>query len=826
MLSRDFTSSTFAKYPDIHREYLQSHQVYKIVFWTIFGVYTAYTGVTFSLYLYYVLRRQDKALKERSVYLTSLQTFFGYVFGINAIFHSAILDYPCYVDVWLIYGAYVPWMTTLALSMARYYTRKRTNIIFVNKTQQTPIDPSELDSYLTRLTALCMESTTDFGEAMYFQQRRPHSIDVSVRASEQSSEQVREVALFPDISPPSEEHTHQSEKKRHSSSSDENQQLSIQDFRFVVWQRRLSSSMFITWVIGASFVVQFVLMVFFTIFSRKMSLSKHYHNCVRGWVFIPITVVSGLFNGLVYPVYIFVVWPFQDGYGIRTSLVVGSALSVGFWAAAITWRLVKHDADIFISGVATSSDAYTNPRIPPQPGDSSSQRTLETTRSSSRRALWAKRVLSNRFYAVAMGLYSLFLVGVLALMTSLYSHLSLKHVHYNCFGGVVFVPLLAFSGIFNLIICPMYTFLIWNYEDAYGIQKTMTFSFVTGIFAWIATLVWRLNPRWANHQISPVVVYMIQFILAHTGFVTIPVIHSIRFRKMQQQGRNDTEIMHASSFLGGASESRFADSHASKQSFLIALKNSHEHHKLEKFAEQCLCAELISFLDVYLAFKLCVYCSIVSGETNQDNCNHHCAGVDNSRSVVVPSIVITEADSTAAIPGQLEANYQAPLQQAEPLNSLSRQTSQQSKRMSRLRKHFSHALLSIRRSSSNSSQTTSITTDVTADEESITYKRAAEDLTSLDTGIVETIEHAFPQYGIAYSTPVPEELREKLVAIVKTFILPGAPWEINVSSRIIEASQEFANGGTMPCGALDDAKNEVIDLLYSNVYIRYQQLRH
>ncbi|KAJ1750331.1 hypothetical protein LPJ79_002970 [Coemansia sp. RSA 1821] len=355
MLSRDFTSSTFAKYPDIHREYLQSHQVYKIVFWTIFGVYTAYTGVTFSLYLYYVLRRQDKALKERSVYLTSLQTFFGYVFGINAIFHSAILDYPCYVDVWLIYGAYVPWMTTLALSMARYYTRKRTNIIFVNKTQQTPIDPSELDSYLTRLTALCMESTTDFGEAMYFQQRRPHSIDVSVRASEQSSEQVREVALFPDISPPSEEHTHQSGKKRHSSSSDENQQLSIQDFRFVVWQRRLSSSMFITWVIGASFVVQFVLMVFFTIFSRKMSLSKHYHNCVRGWVFIPITVVSGLFNGLVYPVYIFVVWPFQDGYGIRTSLVVGSALSVGFWAAAITWRLVKHDADIFISGKGTAA---------------------------------------------------------------------------------------------------------------------------------------------------------------------------------------------------------------------------------------------------------------------------------------------------------------------------------------------------------------------------------------------------------------------------------------------------------------------------------------
>ncbi|KAJ2448407.1 hypothetical protein EV183_005456 [Coemansia sp. RSA 2336] len=144
--------------------------------------------------------------------------------------------------------------------------------------------------------------------------------------------------------------------------------------------------------------------------------------------------------------------------------------------------------------------------------------------------------------------------------------------------------------------------------------------------------------------------------------------------------------------------------------------------------------------------------------------------------------------------------------------------------MTRLRKHFSQALLSIHRSSSNYSQHTSTDTTATTDEESIAYRRAAEDLTSLDTGIIETIAHAFPQYGITYSTPVPEELREKLVAIVKTFILPRAPWEINLSSRIVETSKEFVNGGPMPCGTLDDAKNEVIDLLYSNVYIRYQQL--
>ncbi|KAJ2721433.1 hypothetical protein H4S00_002975, partial [Coemansia sp. D1744] len=95
------------------------------------------------------------------------------------------------------------------------------------------------------------------------------------------------------------------------------------------------------------------------------------------------------------------------------------------------------------------------------------------------------------------------------------------------------------------------------------------------------------------------------------------------------------------------------------------------------------------------------------------------------------------------------------------------------------------------------------------------------DLTSIDTGIVETIEHEFPQYGASYATPVPEDLRDKLVAIVKTFILPDSPLEINLSSQIVAQSQAFVAGEPMACGVLDEIKNEVIDMLYSNVYIRY-----
>ncbi|KAJ2162932.1 hypothetical protein GGF46_000315 [Coemansia sp. RSA 552] len=96
---------------------------------------------------------------------------------------------------------------------------------------------------------------------------------------------------------------------------------------------------------------------------------------------------------------------------------------------------------------------------------------------------------------------------------------------------------------------------------------------------------------------------------------------------------------------------------------------------------------------------------------------------------------------------------------------------------------------------------------------------------NLDTGIVEIIGHAFPGYGSGYTTPVPEAVRARLEAVARTFILPRAPWEINASGGIVASMQRFVGGERIACGVLDEAKNEVVDLLYANVYIRYCQTR-
>ncbi|KAJ2329113.1 hypothetical protein IWW51_000797 [Coemansia sp. RSA 2702] len=444
-----------------------------------------------------------------------------------------------------------------------------------------------------------------------------------------------------------------------------------------------------------------------------------------------------------------------------------------------------------------------------------------------RRSIWARRIISTPCNFAAVSLFALVLIGALILMTALYPRLSLKHVHYNCFKGFEFLPAIIASGIFNIIIGPAYTILIWRFKDAYGIQRSMTTTFAIGIIAWAFTLAWRLNDRWTNHHISATLVYESQLLFAHTRFIVIPTIKSIRFHRLQKRAHHDTQRIHEDSFLGDVGSDRLAAAQTSKQSFMVALQNAHEHQKIERFAETCLCAELMSFLDVYLALKSCIYHEVLSSATAADFGNPPRRRPTPTRSAVVPSVVITEPEQIAPIPNShlpaITANeVLTPTYSSRTSQAASQNPSQN--RISRLLERVNMALPIFNQvSSSRSSRQHESLANGASTETSSIYVHVAADLVSLDVGIVETIGHAFPQYGASYSTPVPDSLRDKVNAVVNTFILPGSPWEINLSSRLVEQSQEFVGGSPMPCGLLDEIKNEVVDLLYSNVYIRYRQ---
>ncbi|KAJ2317964.1 hypothetical protein IWW52_002828 [Coemansia sp. RSA 2704] len=164
-----------------------------------------------------------------------------------------------------------------------------------------------------------------------------------------------DVAPFLALSPPEEEEERAARKEMpHQPGTgpyiERRRRSSVQGVRVVEWRRRFSSVKFVTYVIGTTVAIVVFMMIMFTIFSPKMAFKPVHFNCVRGWEFLPIVAISGVFNVLICPAFVILVWSYQDGYGIRTSLVISSTLGVTFWAASLTWRVVHHNASILIAG--------------------------------------------------------------------------------------------------------------------------------------------------------------------------------------------------------------------------------------------------------------------------------------------------------------------------------------------------------------------------------------------------------------------------------------------------------------------------------------------
>ncbi|KAJ1947672.1 hypothetical protein GGF37_000255 [Kickxella alabastrina] len=88
-------------------------------------------------------------------------------------------------------------------------------------------------------------------------------------------------------------------------------------------------------------------------------------------------------------------------------------------------------------------------------------------------------------------------------------------------------------------------------------------------------------------------------------------------------------------------------------------------------------------------------------------------------------------------------------------------------------------------------------------------------------GIADTIKQVYPDKSIDGSTMVAESLRPKLDAIISTFILSNSPLELNIDPHIIDTSKLYIKGGQIPYDLIDQAKGQIVELLHSNVYIRF-----
>ncbi|KAJ2313620.1 hypothetical protein IWW54_001405 [Coemansia sp. RSA 2705] len=326
---------------------------------------------------------------------------------------------------------------------------------------------------------------------------------------------------------------------------------------------------------------------------------------------------------------------------------------------------------------------------------------------------WRRRFSSVKFVTYVIGTTVAIVVFMMIMFTIFSPKMAFKPVHFNCVRGWEFLPIVAISGVFNVLICPAFVILVWSYQDGYGIRTSLVISSTLGVTFWAASLTWRVVHHNASILIAGSLFFLGEVIFVYTTTIVVPLVVSIRFAS-RKRANSQAELSQEESSWLWYTPVRRRHYGANKQAFLAAIQDGAEFERIKKGAQACFCEELVLFLNVHASLK--------------------------------------------------EAILAAVRQQQEFANS-------------------TQSLLSI----------------------------------------VESLQQAFPTKGFDRSTPAPERLRSTLSAIIKTFILPESLLAINATDDVVAACRSYLTGDDIALGILDSAKDQVLDLLYTNVYLRFRQ---
>ncbi|KAJ1956911.1 hypothetical protein GGI12_005179, partial [Dipsacomyces acuminosporus] len=88
-------------------------------------------------------------------------------------------------------------------------------------------------------------------------------------------------------------------------------------------------------------------------------------------------------------------------------------------------------------------------------------------------------------------------------------------------------------------------------------------------------------------------------------------------------------------------------------------------------------------------------------------------------------------------------------------------------------------------------------------------------------GILEAAKEIYPDRGFNHTTTFPPALMDTLVMIFSTYINSSSPTAVNVPQAMIRRIQEKLNKTQLHLTILDEVKDEVLYMLYLNVFTRF-----
>ncbi|KAJ2725639.1 hypothetical protein GGI07_001139 [Coemansia sp. Benny D115] len=328
-----------------------------------------------------------------------------------------------------------------------------------------------------------------------------------------------------------------------------------------------------------------------------------------------------------------------------------------------------------------------------------------------------------------------------------------------------FLPITAVVVLYFFIIFPIILWRVWRQNDAYGIRNDLIICDTVGILCMVITIVW-VNVLKETQQIWPGMSYIwVYAFFIHITSVLIPLVRAMQhIRNSDEQDKQqeplDVSMMTQSTLAYSIGQGRRAG-------FNAMLEDPIEYQSFRAFAVSCFCSELTGFIEEYQALK---------------------------------ARTVFHFKSSAKDSGLSKMKTNANSQR----NASSREDNRK-ETLSQLR--LSQCMID------------------EAFEMEASAKKAG--VTSIHTSIRDAVlkvcakDKHFQKTAAGEELQFPQAVIHKITAIFYEYVDPNSYASVNATPLVARQIADGVNSNYYPLTMLDDLKNEVLFMLYTDVYSRY-----
>ncbi|KAI8321376.1 hypothetical protein GQ54DRAFT_325071 [Martensiomyces pterosporus] len=371
----------------------------------------------------------------------------------------------------------------------------------------------------------------------------------------------------------------------------------------------------------------------------------------------------------------------------------------------------------------------------------------------------AQTYVTDRVLTIYVSVATLVAVIISIVVNVLNKEFSVRPVSIECrlFWG--FVPVIIILCAYLLVICPALLLMVWKLNDAFGIRTDLVICDTVGIVAMILAFLWELKFPHLTDIWSGMFFMWNAMILIHISSVVVPLWHATRHSKVVAYKLHRLSLPESMGSSGQARNGNRSANDGRRSDFNRMLENTLEYKLFREFSAACFCSELTAFIDEYQSLKALTLAALAHQDYRPDSPLH------------------PPHTPNSTLVGEDDGEH-------DPISDL------------RMAANFYSGGM-------------------------LLSAHSSVPLTGPTVSILDSARTAYPHYNLDESTAFPAVIMDKLVEIFSVYINTGSYRAVNIPPILVRRIRQQLGRRSMSLTILDEVKDEILFMLYADVYTRY-----